>query len=181
MNSAELAFQDFSKPLAVHLYASATAIGATLSQEDDAEHLRLITCTSQKLNPAERNYPTHEREVLALVYALKRWKHYLLGSKVLAYTDNVSLKLRRTMQAPSPRQVRWLAFLAQYDVEIRHIPGVTNTAADALSRLTVLDVEPVDWAHQYQADAWVPRNITATITCGIPCAGIADASGMTTG
>ena len=49
------------------------------------------------------------------------------------------------MQAPSPRQVRWLDFLAQYDVEIRHIPGVTNTAADALSRLAVLDGEAVDW------------------------------------
>ena len=133
VNSAELALLDFSKPFTVNLDASATAIGATLSHEDNAEHLRLITCTSRKLNPAERNYPTHERELLALVDALKRWKHYLLGSNVLAYTDTVSLKFLRTMQAPSPRQVRWLAFLGQYDVDIRHIHGVTNTAAYALS------------------------------------------------
>ena len=55
VNSAELAFPDFSKLFTVHLDASASAIGATLSQENDAEHLRLITCTSRKLNPAERN------------------------------------------------------------------------------------------------------------------------------
>ena len=43
-------------------------------------------CTSRKLNPAERKYPTHEREMLALVHAIKTWMHYLMGSNVLAYT-----------------------------------------------------------------------------------------------
>ena len=85
MNSAELGFTYFSKPFTVHLDASATAIEATLSQEDDADHLRLVTCNSRKLNTAERNYPTHQRELLALVDALKLWKHFLIGSKVIAF------------------------------------------------------------------------------------------------
>ena len=75
MNSAELGFTYFSKPFTVHLDASATAIEATLSQEDDADHLRLITCTSRKLNTAERNYPTNERVTLEVVDDLKHWRH----------------------------------------------------------------------------------------------------------
>ena len=73
--------------------------------------------------------------MLALVHAMKKWKHYLQGPKVLAYTDNVALRYWRTAQNLSPRQVRWLAFLGMFDLEIAHIPGVTNTAADALSRI----------------------------------------------
>ena len=59
------------------------------------------------------------------------------------------------MQTPSPRQVRWLAFMGQYDVEILHIPGTTNTASDALSRLSVLDGESDSWEGHYKTDAWV--------------------------
>ena len=97
--------------------------------------MQLLTCTSRKLNPAEQNYPTHEREMLALVHAMKKWKHYLQGPKVLAYTDNVALRYWRTAQNLSPRQVRWLAFLGMFDLEIAHIPGVTNTAADSMYKM----------------------------------------------
>ena len=76
----------------MHIDASAEALGATLSQANSRGHLRLVTCTSRKLNPAERNYPTNEGEMLALVHALKKWKHYLLGSKTQVYTNNVALK-----------------------------------------------------------------------------------------
>ena len=123
-----------SQPFTLHLDASADALGATLSQPDRRRHLRLLTCTSRKLNPAERNYPTHEREMLALVHALKKWKLYLMGSKV-AYTDNVALRYWKTAQNLSPRQVRWLAYIGIFDLDNAHIPGITNTAADALSRL----------------------------------------------
>ena len=61
-----------SQPFTLHIDASADALGATLSQPDRRGHLRLLTCTSRKLNTAERNYPTHEREMLALVHALKK-------------------------------------------------------------------------------------------------------------
>ena len=91
-----------SQPFTLHLDASAYALGATLSQPDRRGHLRLLMCTSRKLNPAERNYPTHEREMLALVHALKKWKHYLMGSKVLAYTDNVALRYWKTAQNLTP-------------------------------------------------------------------------------
>ena len=115
--------------------ASADALGATLSQPDRRGHLRLLTCTSRKLNPAERNYPTHEREMLVLVHGTKTWKHYIMGSKVLAYTYNCALRYWKTAQNLSPRHVQWLTYIGMLDLDIAHIPGVTNTAADALSRL----------------------------------------------
>ena len=77
--------------------------------------------------------------MLALVHALKKWKHHLLGSRVLVYTDNVALKFWRTAQNLSPIQVRWVAYFQMFDIEIVHIPGKNNTAADALSRLMRLN------------------------------------------
>jgi len=66
-----LAHPDMSQPFTLHLDASADALGATIWQPDRRGHRRLFTCTSRKLNPTERNYHTHEREMLALVHALK--------------------------------------------------------------------------------------------------------------
>ena len=63
-------------------------------------------CTSLKRNPADRNYPTHEREMLALVHAPKNCKHYLMGSKVLAYTDNVAIRYWKNAQNLPHRNVR---------------------------------------------------------------------------
>ena len=155
LKSAELAYPNWSEPFVVHLDASKFAIGATLSQKDTEENLRLLACTSRKMNPAEQNYPTHEREMLALVDSLKRWKHYLQGSKVEAFTDNSALRFWKTIADPSPRQVRWLAYISTYNIDLKHIPGVTNTAADALSRLPTLMPmveEEVDWTSLYIAD-----------------------------
>ena len=81
---------DTSKEYIIHLDASDSAVGATLSQEDSACCVKLITCMSKKPNSAEKNYPTHEREFLALLQALRHWWHYVLRPHVVAYTDNVA-------------------------------------------------------------------------------------------
>ena len=102
--------------------------------------LRLVACRSRKLSSAEKNYPEHEKEMLALVDTLEEWRHYLLGVAVLVYTDNSALSYLQKNPKPSPRQVRWLEKLQRYDLKISHIPGRSNVAADALSRYQV-DVE----------------------------------------
>ena len=108
--------------------------------------MRLITCTSSNLNHAERIYTTHESEMLALVHAFKTWKHQIMLSTVLAYTDNVALKHWRTAENLSPLQVRWLAYIGMFDIEIAHITGVTIIAADAISRLACPAIEVTnDW------------------------------------
>ena len=96
-------------------------MGATLSQEDASGQLCLLNCASRKFNSAERNYPTHELEMMAMVFAFKHWKHYLMGSHTIAYTDSSFLKFLTTPKTPSPRVVRWMADLSLYNYEVRHI------------------------------------------------------------
>ena len=86
-----LTVPDFLKPLILHTNASEVGIGATLSQEDDNGNMRLIACRSRKLSDAEKRYPVHEKEMLALVDRLEEWRHYLLGAEVRVYTDNLAL------------------------------------------------------------------------------------------
>ena len=134
-NAAALAFPNPNLPYIIHLDASGSALGATLSQESRNHGLKLISCLSRKMNSAELNYPVHEHELLALVHALKKWRHYLLGSQVIAYTDNSALSRFLTCKSLAGRQARWLDLFSEFSLELKHIPGILNPAADALSRL----------------------------------------------
>lgn len=91
---------------------------------------------SKKMLPAERNYPVHEQEELAIVCALKEWRHYLGGAKlsVVVLTDHKSLRHLQTQPNLSARQARWTEFLSQFDFEIIYQQGKDNIVADALSR-----------------------------------------------
>ena len=118
--------------------ASDFAIGAVLSQVwDDGEHP--IAYESRKLNAAEGNYATHEKELLAVIHALRTWRHYLLGNHFVVVTDHNSLKYLHTQPTLSRRQARWAEFLAEFDFEIVYRPGKSNVVADALSWLNVAD------------------------------------------
>ena len=143
-SAVSLAYPDFSRKFIIHLDASKLALGATLSQEADDGQLRLLSCTSRKFNVHELNYPVHEKEQLALVHCLEHWRHYLLGAESIAYTDNIATRHIRTSQNLSSRQIRWLQVIGRYNVDIRHIAGIDNKAADTLSRLNVLDGEEED-------------------------------------
>ena len=96
---------------------------------------------SRKMNPAEQNYPTHERELLAVIHALRTWRHYLLGRKFTIVTDHHSLKFLQTQPQLSRRQARWLELLADFDFDIVHRPGKSNVVADALSRLNNVEIQ----------------------------------------
>ena len=104
-----------------------------MSQDDSAGCVKLITCMSKKLNSAEKNNPTHEREFLALLQALRHWRHCVLGPHVVAYTENVALRHHKTAPNLSPRMVRWFGDIEQYDLTLKHIPGATNTAGGGCS------------------------------------------------
>ena len=82
----------------------------------------------------ERNYPTHDLELAAVVFALKQWRHYLYGVKCEVYTDHHSLQYVFTQKDLNLRQRRWMVLLKDYDITILYHPGKANVVADALSR-----------------------------------------------
>jgi len=124
---------DDTKPYVVNTDACGYAVGASLSQ-DQGRGLQPVAFMSKKMLPAERNYKNGEQELLAVICALKEWRHYLHGRKFTVITDHYSLQYLFTQPQLSGRQARWLEFLQQFDFKIEHKPGKLNVVADALSR-----------------------------------------------
>ncbi|RVW85078.1 Retrovirus-related Pol polyprotein from transposon 17.6 [Vitis vinifera] len=89
------------------------------------------------LKPYERNYPTHDLELAAVVFALKIWRHFLFGETCEIFTDHKSLKCLFSQKELNMRQRRWIELLKDYDCIIQYHPGKTNVVADALSRKSV--------------------------------------------
>ena len=127
-NAPCLKLPDFSQPFEVVTDASGIAVGGVLTQEG-----RPVAFTSRKLRIHEKNYPTHDLELLAVIHALKLWRHYLLGRKFRLVTDHKSLKWIFTQPTLNMRQRRWVE-LQEYDIEIVYRPGKDNAVADSLSR-----------------------------------------------
>ena len=109
--------------------ASRKGLGCVLMQRG-----KVIAYASRQLKPNEENYPTHDLELAAVVFALKIWRHYLYGAKCEVYTDHKSFKYIFTQKELNMRQRRWLELLKDYDLEILYHPGKANVVADALSR-----------------------------------------------
>ena len=129
-----LAYPDPDKPFIVTSDASGGAIGAVLSQ-DHGKGPQPIAFFSRKLKSAECNYATHDKEMLALIEALKRWRHFLQsGLRHQAYTDHQALKYFATQPSLNSRQQRWMGILQEYNIGIDYLPGKMNVVADALSR-----------------------------------------------
>jgi len=100
------------------------------------ETARPIAYDSIQLKPAEKNYPVHEKELLAIIRALKKWHFDLLGIPIYVYTDHCTLEYFNSQQDLSRRrQLRWQEFMSQYDMTIVYICGKDNTVVDALSRV----------------------------------------------
>jgi hypothetical protein len=124
--------------------ASDLRTGAVLSWGPTWETARPVAFDSMQLNDAQKNYPVHEKEMLAIVRALKKWRSDLLGSQFIVYTDHRTLENFETQKDLSCRQARWMEHLSQFDMSIHYIRGEDNTMADALSRLPADTCEVVD-------------------------------------
>ena len=113
--------------------ASQCAIGGVLSQlQDDVE--RPIAYASRKLSKAEINYCVTRKELLAVVYFLKYFRHYLLGRRFKIRTDHAALQWLRRTPDPVGQQARWIGFMEDFNYEIIHRPGSRHGNADAMSR-----------------------------------------------
>ena len=113
----------------------------------------MIAYASRQLKIHEKNYPTHDLELAAVVFALKIWRHYLYGARCQIYTDHKSLKYIFTQKELNMWQRRWLELVKDYDCEILYHPGKANRVADALSRkstVSVMSIQTMPKALQWE-------------------------------
>ncbi|CAN4081499.1 unnamed protein product [Withania somnifera] len=96
----------------------------------------VIAYASRRLKVHERNYPTHDLELAAVVFALKIWRHYLYGVQCEIFTDHRSLRHIMSRRELNARRRRWIELPKDYDITIPYHPGKANVVADALSRKT---------------------------------------------
>ena len=114
----------------------------------------MIAYASRQLKPQEKNYLTHDLKLVAVVFALKIWRHYLYGVHVDIFTDYKSLQYVFTQRELNLRQRRWLELLKDYDMSVLYHPGKDNVVAYALSRVSMGSVSHVvegkkELAHNY--------------------------------
>jgi hypothetical protein len=129
VKASVLKLPDFDNEFEIHSDASNFVIGGVLVQEG-----RPMAFESKKLSETERRWPTHEKEMWAVIHCLKTWGHYIGSKDVVVWTNNVTLKYFSTQPKLSSKQVRWQDTLALFNVDIRHKPEKENIVPDALSQ-----------------------------------------------
>jgi hypothetical protein len=146
-----LVFLGWKKIFHVHVDASSIALGIILAQPREGGIDHPIAFARRKLSSAERNYTTIERAGLAMVYALLKFRHYLLRSHFKMFTDHSTLKYLVNKLVSGGKICKWLLLFQEYDFEIIVKPGRLNAGPDHLSRLESSE-EPIS-LEEYIPDA----------------------------
>ena len=124
------------EPFKIQVDASNVGAGAVLLQEDESGMEHPVCFFSRKFLSYQLNYSVIEKEALALIWALQHFEVYVGGRGVplVVYSDHNPLTFLHSLQNPNQRLMRWCLFLQPYHLDIRHIRGLENVVADALSR-----------------------------------------------
>lgn len=147
-----LVMPDYTKPFAIACDASDVAIGAVLTQEvNNEEHP--ICYFSQKLSSSERKYSVTERECLAVIRAIEKFRGYVEGARFTVYCDHAALSYLKSMKNPTALMSRWLLRLNAFDFDIKYRKGAINVVPDALSRIATAKVFTIDST----TDNWYQR------------------------
>ena len=130
-----LQFPNMLAPFEVSTDASDTGIGCILSQRDDSGRDQPVLFASKALTNNELNWHTRDKEAYAFIFALRKFRPYLLGRRFIWHTDHKGLQWLRNTRDPRGRYARWLEESEEFDFVVQYTAGVTNPHADALSRI----------------------------------------------
>src|SRR3954468_19087124 len=147
---------DWTLPFYIMCDASNLAIGAVLGQRKE-KIFHVIYYASRTLNGAQLNYATTEKEFLAVIFAVDKFRQYLLGTKMTIWTNHSAIKYLVTKKDAKPRLIRWVLLLQEFDLEIKDRKGSDNLMADHLSRLEENDKVERDSApiNEQFPDEWL--------------------------
>ncbi|XP_073120723.1 uncharacterized protein [Henckelia pumila] len=166
---------DWKEPFEVMCDASDYAVGAVLGQRKD-KMFRAIYYASRTLDGAQQNYTTTEKEMLAVVFSFDKFRSYLIGSKVIVYTDHAAIRYLFAKKDAKPRLIRWILLLQEFDFEIRDKKGSENLVADHLSRLELegkveheLIKEQFPDEHLFEVNSKLPwfADFANFLSCGV--------------
>jgi len=126
---------NLEKPFELEVDALAFAIEAILFQQDESGKQREIGYYLKALNKMERNYDIWDQEFMSVIFGLRNWRHLLVGSphQVMVFTDHANLQYYQHPQKINQRVARYISMLADYNLELKHLPRIKNHT-DPLSR-----------------------------------------------
>nr|GEV01929.1 putative reverse transcriptase domain-containing protein [Tanacetum cinerariifolium] len=132
-----LAIPEGSDDFVVYCDASYKGLGPVLMQRE-----KVIAYASRQLKIHEKNYTTHDLELVSLVFTVKIWRYYLYRTKCTVFIDHKSLQHILDQKELNMRQGRWLKLLSDFDYDLRYHPGKANVVADPLSQAQVEALKP---------------------------------------
>jgi hypothetical protein len=130
-----LTMPDIEKPFLIYCDASAQGLGCVLMQD-----VHVVAYASRPLRKHEEKYLAHDLELVAMLHALKIWRHYIIGKRCEVYSDHKSLKYIFTQPYLNLRQRIWLKLIKNYDLGINYHLGKADVVVDALSRRSHLNM-----------------------------------------
>ena len=138
-----LRFPEFGKKFFLATDASKRGLGAVLFQEMENGEKAYISFQARALRKYEGNYPVSKLEVLAVIFALRKFRYYLLGRRFTLFTDHMALTSLFSAKKTNPAiMMRWLEIILEYDFSVIHLPGVKNVLPDHLSRIFRIQLTP---------------------------------------
>lgn len=166
-NAAILSHPVPNAKLALKVDASNFAIGSVLEQLVN-ESWQPLGFFSKRLNTTQEKYSTYDRELLAIYKSIGYFRHLLEAREFIIYTDHrpLTFAFQQKLEKASPRQINHLDFIAQFSTDIRHLSGAKNVIADALSRIEIIQIQPVDYNKLSQAQIDDPQLKTLMRTQG---------------
>lgn len=157
---------DWSKPFEIMCNASDYVVGEVLGQRIDKK-LHAIYYVSRTLDQAQINYAMIEKELIAVVFTLDKFRSYLVVAKIIIYTDHTAIRYLLNKKDSKPRLLRWILLLQEFDLEIKEKKGTDNIVADHLSRLENMKIEQQPINDDFPYDRLVSQFEGNTTECSL--------------